>query len=85
VDRPQKPVLSFDCGTEDEGLIDENRRLHAQLDGIGLEHHYAEHPGGHEWDYWDLHVREALAQHGRVLGADPIVPQRSWDEGPIGE
>ena len=83
--RERTPVLSFDCGTGDEGLIDENRRLHAQLEEIGLAHHYAEHPGGHEWDYWDLHVREALAQHGRVLGAEPIEPNRSWDEGPIGE
>jgi putative tributyrin esterase len=63
------PVISFDCGVDDE-LIGPNRELHAHLDAIGLDHHYAEHPGAHEWDYWDQHVREALAQHARVLGMD---------------
>lgn len=65
--RGNAPVISFDCGTEDE-LIDENRAFHEHLQAIGLDHHYAEHEGGHTWDYWDEHVREALAQHARVLG-----------------
>jgi S-formylglutathione hydrolase FrmB len=60
-------VIAFDCGVDDERLIDYNRELHAHLDRLGLEHHYAEHPGGHTWDYWDEHVREALEQHVRVL------------------
>lgn len=59
-------VIAFDCGVEDE-LIDHNRNLHALMTKLGLEHHYAEHPGGHTWDYWDEHVHEALAQHSRVL------------------
>ena len=63
----EPPVIAFDCGTEDERLIDHNRELHAHLDAIGLEHHYAEHPGGHTWPYWDEHVVEALAQHTKVL------------------
>jgi S-formylglutathione hydrolase FrmB len=37
------------------------------MDELGLAHHYAEHPGAHTWEYWDEHVREALAQHARVL------------------
>ena len=61
------PVISFDCGTEDQ-LLDRNRELHAHLESIELVHHYTEHPGGHTWDYWDEHVQEALAQHARVLG-----------------
>ncbi len=67
-----KPVITFDCGTEDQ-LLEENRRFHAYLDEIGLEHTYNEHPGGHEWDYWDTHVQAALAQHARVLGIERIV------------
>lgn len=63
----QRPVISFDCGVDDE-LLDDNRRLHAHLQSLNVEHHYAEFEGGHEWDYWDLHVQEALAQHTRVLG-----------------
>jgi site-specific DNA recombinase len=40
--------------------------------------------GVQSWDYWDLHVREALAQHARVLGIERISPQRSREQGPIG-
>lgn len=52
-------ALRFDCGTDD-GLLDVNRRFHAHLDELGIPHEYAEHPGGHGWDYWDAHVRETL-------------------------
>jgi S-formylglutathione hydrolase FrmB len=65
------PVISFDCGVDDE-LIGHNRDLHAHLDRLGLEHHYAEHPGAHTWDYWDLHVRDALEQHAQVLGVERV-------------
>ena len=34
---------------------------HAHLDKLALAHEYAEHPGGHSWDYWDIHIRETLA------------------------
>ena len=67
------PAISFDCGVDDE-LIEDNRKFDAYLDQIGLDHHYAEHAGGHTWDYWDLHVRSALAQHARVLGVDAVTP-----------
>lgn len=68
-DRARMPALSFDCGLDD-ALLDANRRLDAILCEVGLPHTYLEHPGGHTWDYWDEHVREALEQHARVLGAD---------------
>jgi S-formylglutathione hydrolase FrmB len=68
--RDQRPVLSFDCGTEDD-LLDENRWFHEELDRIGLAHHYAEYGGGHDWDYWDLHVQDALAQHAKALRLVP--------------
>lgn len=60
------PVISFDCGTEDF-LITHNRQFHNYLQELGLPHTYKEHPGHHGWDYWDIHVREALDQHMRVL------------------
>lgn len=63
------PTLTFDCGVDD-GLIDENRAFHDELERIGFAHTYNEHPGTHDWDYWDDHVREALAQHARVLGVE---------------
>ena len=67
----RKPVITFDCGTEDQ-LLEESRRFHQYLTGIGIEHTYNEHPGGHEWDYWDRHVQAALEQHAQVLGLQRI-------------
>jgi S-formylglutathione hydrolase FrmB len=64
--RNDRPVISLDCGVDDR-LIEHNRSFHAHLDTLGIEHHYAEHPGDHTWDYWDEHVPTALAQHARVL------------------
>jgi putative tributyrin esterase len=65
--RKDRPVVAFDCGTDDH-LLDHNRRFHEHLQSLNIEHSYAEFEGGHEWDYWDLHVQEALAQHATVLG-----------------
>ena len=61
-----KPRLTFDCGTEDF-LIDQNRDFHTYLQKQKLPHSYMEHPGGHTWEYWDLHVQAALVQHAEVL------------------
>jgi S-formylglutathione hydrolase FrmB len=63
----KRPALRIDCGTEDF-LLDANRALHAHLTQLGYPHEYAEFPGQHEWGYWDVHVQEALAFHGRHLG-----------------
>ena len=65
--RAERPVITFDCGTDDR-LLEHNRRLHEHLQALNIEHHYAEFAGGHEWNYWDDHVKEALAQHARVFG-----------------
>ena len=54
-----RPAIRFDCGTEDF-LINDNRKFRAHLQRIGLAHEYAEHPGAHNWDYWDTHIRETL-------------------------
>jgi len=66
VDRATMPALAFDCGVDDH-LIEDSRRFHARLDALGLPHQYREHAGAHTWDYWDEHVREAIAWHTRVL------------------
>ncbi len=65
------PTISFDCGTEDF-LLDANRSFHKHLTDLGISHGYCEHPGAHEWDYWDLYVREAIAQHADVFGLEPL-------------
>lgn len=61
------PKMRIDCGTEDF-LLEDNRGFHAQLRKARIPHDYAEFPGSHNWDYWDLHVREALAFHAKALG-----------------
>jgi S-formylglutathione hydrolase FrmB len=64
------PALRIDCGVEDF-ILDHSREFHAQLDKIGVVHEYAEFPLGHGWDYWDLHIPEALEFHARHLGVAP--------------
>lgn len=61
------PALHIDCGTDDF-LIEDNRAFHAQLKSLRIPHQYKEHPGSHHWDYWDLHIRDALAFHAEHLG-----------------
>lgn len=47
------PKLYVSCGTKDS-LIDKNRRFHAFLDDMGVEHTYFEQEGmDHEWAFWD--------------------------------
>lgn len=57
-DRP-RPALFQTCGTEDF-LIDSNRAYRDHLKDIGLECVYEEHPGEHEWGYWDVHIQRVL-------------------------
>jgi len=60
------PCLSFDCGLEDH-LLKSNRLFHTHLEKHKIPHTYHEYPGGHTWDYWDLHVQQALVQHQDVF------------------
>lgn len=66
--RGPKPALRIDCGSEDF-LIEHNRRFHAHLAKLKVAHEYEEHPGAHNWDYWDLHVDAALRFHRRQFDA----------------
>jgi putative tributyrin esterase len=60
------PRILLDCGTEDS-LLPCNRDLHRDLAAAQVPHQYREFPGGHDWDYWDCHVRDALEFHARNL------------------
>ena len=66
VDRSQVPALRIDCGVDDF-LVEENRALDAHLTALGLPHEYEEHPGGHDWVYWDAHIQDTLKFFGRTL------------------
>lgn len=61
-----QPKILIDCGVDDF-LIDQNRGLETELQTIGLEHTYREFPGVHDWNYWDLHIREALEFHAGAM------------------
>ena len=61
------PALRIDCGVDDF-LIEDNRTFHAHLQKLKIAHEYQEYPGVHNWDYWDIHIREALDFHARELG-----------------
>lgn len=58
--RTKLPPIRFDCGRDDE-LIEGNRVLHRQLKDINLAHTYEEFEGGHQWEYWQRHVRKTFA------------------------
>jgi putative tributyrin esterase len=60
------PALRFDCGRDDP-FIAANRRLHADLLAAGIAHAYAEHDGGHGWDYWSRHLEDTLRFFGQAL------------------
>ncbi|MGN6506144.1 MAG: alpha/beta hydrolase [Tepidisphaeraceae bacterium] len=60
------PALRIDCGTEDF-LIDSNRAYTQALTDLGIRHEYEEFPGAHNWDYWDTHIRGAIAFHAKNL------------------
>jgi len=49
----------FDCGLDDP-LLGANRRLHAELDGLGVAHRFEVRPGGHNWTYWSNAIEQSL-------------------------
>lgn len=61
------PKIKFDCGDKDF-LLEQNRAFHAGLEESRIPHEYVEHPGDHNWPYWDEHVRDALVFHRKNLG-----------------
>ena len=69
--RRKLPKLRIDCGTEDS-LLGTNRSFAGTLRKLHIAHEYAVFPGAHDWDYWDLHVREAIAFHAKEMGLVPM-------------
>lgn len=53
------PPIRFDCGTDDQ-LIEYNRLLHRQMKKEKINHIYEEFSGGHEWAYWEEHIKKSL-------------------------
>ena len=67
--RGRLPRMLIDCGTED-ALLAANREFHGQLEDLRVPHEYREFPGGHDWNYWEAHISDALRFHAKVLGIE---------------
>lgn len=53
------PKIFISCGTEDF-LYRSNRELKRKLEELGVDFTFEEHPGSHNWDYWDRHITRML-------------------------
>jgi S-formylglutathione hydrolase FrmB len=56
----QRPKLYQCCGTEDQ-LYDDNVLFRDHCVKLGLDLHYEEEAGNHEWGYWDKKIQSVLA------------------------
>lgn len=72
----QLSPIRFDCGTED-GLINSNRALHKELIKLDISHSFEEHPGGHDWAYWQQHIRATLRFVSELAYGNARRPQPS--------
>jgi S-formylglutathione hydrolase FrmB len=54
-----RPRVFLSCGTEDE-LLNESRAFRDRLNQLQFDHTYEEHPGDHEWGYWDASIQRVL-------------------------
>lgn len=54
------PDLYVCCGRDDEVFIDENRKYHNFLKELDILHEYYESAGGHDWDFWDIHIKKIV-------------------------
>lgn len=61
------PAIRFDCGLDDP-FLNENRRFSVLLQEMGAAHEYEEFPGGHNWDYAEARIGQALQFHAKALG-----------------
>jgi len=58
-DMRRQPLLYFDCGTDD-AFLPANRALAEALRARGFAYFFEEHPGAHNWTYWDGRIAEFL-------------------------
>jgi len=62
------PRLWIDCGVDDF-LIEHNRAFHRLLTRRGVPHVYQEHPGVHNWDYWQARLKASFDHHAAGFAA----------------
>lgn len=59
VEKGDAPKVMMACGTEDF-LLENNRRIQAQLERMGIELKYYEGAGAHEWRFWDRWIEKGM-------------------------
>jgi len=62
--------IRFDCGLDDP-LLPANRRLHAELEALGVAHRFEVRPGGHDWIYWSSSVERSLLFFNDLIASRP--------------
>ncbi|MDF2611193.1 MAG: hypothetical protein K0R92_2667 [Lachnospiraceae bacterium] len=53
------PAMFITCGKEDF-IYKMNCNAKNKFEELGVEFTYEEHPGIHDWDYWDTHIHRVL-------------------------
>ncbi|AWB67650.1 ATPase [Saccharobesus litoralis] len=59
------PPIRFDCG-KDDSLFESNLSLEKFMLEQGIEHSFEAFSGGHEWPYWNEHVRKTLTFFAQI-------------------
>ena len=59
-EKKEFPKIYMAIGTEDNILLDANRKYHKFLQEQDVEVTYVEEPGAHEWDFWDSQIKKVL-------------------------
>lgn len=65
------PRIYMTVGTEDF-IYPANQTARKRLEAMGVPFTYVEHPGIHDWDFWDAHIQDVLDWFG--LKNDTIRP-----------
>ena len=58
-----RPRIFITCGSEDTTLPEnchEARDFFRAFEGNPFDFVYTEHPGAHDWDYWDRHIEDFI-------------------------
>lgn len=55
------PKTYIACG-ESDFILERSRDYHRFLQEESIEHTYKEAPGGHDWTFWDTHIKEFIEQ-----------------------
>lgn len=64
-------AISLDCGTGDF-FREVNRALHQQLIDDGIDHHFEENPGKHNWSYWAGAIQRQMPFISQHMAYSPL-------------